>query len=40
VDEHVADRRHVAHAVTWLNQQRWNDHQQPPEPVRRHSGLF
>jgi len=40
VDEHVADRRHVAQAVTWLNQERWKDHQQPPEPVRRHVGLF
>jgi hypothetical protein len=40
VDEHVADRRHVAQAVTFLYQQRWKDHQQPPEPVRRPVGLF
>jgi hypothetical protein len=42
VDQHVTDRKHVAMAVTWLSQERWNDHQQPPaeKPRQRRIGSW
>jgi hypothetical protein len=39
----IDNRRFVTQAVTWLKQERWKDHQQPPEPApapRRHRGIF
>jgi hypothetical protein len=33
------DPRLVAQAQTWLNQDRWNDHQEAPEPLRLRVGM-
>jgi hypothetical protein len=42
VNQHIADRQHVAMAMTWLGQERWNDHQHSPveEPKRRRIGSW
>jgi Helix-turn-helix domain len=39
VDEYVADPQRIAFAATWLDQERWNDHQQPPERPPMRVGL-
>jgi hypothetical protein len=39
VAANVSDPRLVAQAVTWLNQERWNDHQEAPEPPRLRVGM-
>ena len=31
--------RYVTQAMTWLRQERWGDHQQPPEPPRLRVGM-
>lgn len=33
------DPRYIAQAMTWLNQERWNDHQHRPVPARQDDGL-
>jgi hypothetical protein len=40
VRQHVSNPQHVAQAVTWLRQKRWNDHQQPPEPPAMRVGMY
>ena len=35
----ISNPRHIAQAQTWLSQERWNDHQQPPEPPRLRVGM-
>jgi len=35
----VRDPRHIAQAQTWLIQERWNDHREPPEPPRLRVGM-
>jgi hypothetical protein len=39
VAAHGIDPRYVKHAVTWLNQELWADHQQAPEPPRLRFGM-
>jgi hypothetical protein len=39
VEANGTDRRYVAQAVTWLNQERWNDHPETPEPPRLKVGM-
>jgi hypothetical protein len=39
VELNAIDRRYVAQAVTWLRQERWNDHQQAPAPLRLRAGM-
>jgi len=39
----IDNRRFVAQAVTWLNQKRWEDHQElrePEPPQRKRIGIF
>jgi hypothetical protein len=38
VDEHVGDRQRVAMMATWLNEDRWNDHQEIAQAPRRRLG--
>jgi len=33
----ATEERFIAHAATWLGQERWKDYQQPPKPVDRKS---
>jgi hypothetical protein len=33
------DPQYIVQAVTWLNQARWNDYQQAPEPPRLRAGM-
>jgi hypothetical protein len=42
VDEHVSDRQRVAMMATWLNEDRWNDHQEMSQAAARRlgTGLF
>jgi hypothetical protein len=42
VDEHVGDRQGVAMMATWLNEDRWNDHQEMAQtpPRRLGTGMF
>jgi hypothetical protein len=35
----IKDPRHIAQAQTWLNQERWNDHPEPPGPPRLRVGM-
>jgi hypothetical protein len=37
--ENVRDRRFVPQAVTWINGERWAEHQQEPEPQRLRVGM-
>jgi hypothetical protein len=39
VERAGTEPRYVAQALTWLRQERWNDHQQPPEPPRLRTGM-
>lgn len=39
VDEYVSDPQRIAYAANWLEQERWNDHQQLPERPRMRVGL-
>jgi hypothetical protein len=39
VSASISDPRHIAQAQTWLNQERWNDHQEPPGPPRLRVGM-
>ncbi len=34
VEQETTDPRYIAQAVTWLNQERWADYQEPPEEIR------
>jgi Helix-turn-helix domain len=38
VERHVTDPQRVAQAVTWLGQERWNDHQEVAQAPRRRLG--
>lgn len=42
IDEHVSDRQRVAMMATWLNEDRWNDHQEMAQalPRRLGAGMF
>jgi hypothetical protein len=38
--QHITDRKFIAQATTWLSQERWKDHRQPPAevpPRKKHS---
>lgn len=39
VEANGTDGRYVAQAVTWLNQERWNDHSEAPESPRLRVGM-
>jgi hypothetical protein len=39
VAANVGDPRYIAQAQTWLNQERWNDYQEAPEPPRLRVGM-
>ncbi|HYZ40949.1 MAG TPA: helix-turn-helix domain-containing protein [Stellaceae bacterium] len=40
VEREGTNPRYVAQAVTWLNQARWEDYQQEPEPRRLRAGMI
>jgi hypothetical protein len=39
IERASTDPRYIAQAITWLNQERWNDHQEAPEPLRLRVGM-
>jgi hypothetical protein len=39
IERNRTDARYIAQAQTWLNQERWNDHQEAPEPPRLRVGM-
>jgi hypothetical protein len=39
IEANGADARYVAQAKTWLNEERWNDYREAPEPPRLQFGM-